>query len=119
MSHRYGPLSHPAAQAGTVHDPMPAEASAPKGIVATFARAAGGAYQVVRDALAHQGVGLYRVLAGERYVGSQVSRPSAEDCARLERERDARPAPVEPRRFVYGYSHAPRPRRGRPRKVAA
>lgn len=107
-------ISHQAAQANTVHEPV--ELAAPTGIVAGYKRSAGGFYQVVRAA-AQKGVGLYRVLVDGREVGRQVSPPSADDCARLEREGLERPAPSPARTVVYGY-YTPRPtRRGRPRKV--
>lgn len=86
-----------------MHEPVSIDAPA-QAEIARFPRAAGGVYRVVRDGLAHQGVGLYRVSADDRYLGSQISRPTADDCSRIEREHLEQKREAPPMRpVVYGY----------------
>lgn len=48
-----------------------------------------GNYRVIHDPLAHMPWGLYRVYAGEKYIGGQISYPSESDCRAIEFRREA------------------------------
>ena len=47
-----------------------------RALVATYGR-----YTVYHDPLLHRPWGLYRIYAGEKYIGAQISFPNASDCA--------------------------------------
>lgn len=72
-----------------------------------------GPYRVQHDPLTHMPYGLYRVYKGEKYIGAQLSYPSAEDCRWIELHRYTYAKPEETAKFV-PYREKQAARRGRP-----
>lgn len=78
---------HPALRAGTVHE---APEQTPTCQPFEYPRGRGRApFRVTHHPLEHRPYGIFRVSVDGGVIGRQLSRPTPDDCARMEREAGA------------------------------